>query len=141
MPKVGTDTAVDVDFSRGAVREGDARAGEADVELQVLGDVVARLEVSRDRGLVVGLGDTAEDVVVHDRAAEGDIPGIEATGGGGALTALTRMSAARAEPDTIASAVANKTSFFMTIPITVKTVQFRGPPGTSGNRLQPNSVT
>ena len=63
------------------------------------------------------------------------------TGGGGALTALTRMSAARAEPDTIASAVANKANFFMTIPITVKTVQFRDPPGTSGNRLQPNSVT
>jgi hypothetical protein len=28
------------------------------------------------------------------------------------------MSAARAEPDTIASAVASKTNFFMTIPIT-----------------------
>ena len=39
--------------------------------------------------------------------------------GGGALTAFTRISAARAEPDTIASAVANKTSFFMTIPITL----------------------
>jgi hypothetical protein len=30
------------------------------------------------------------------------------------------MSAARAEPDTIASAVANKTVFFMTIPTSSK---------------------
>src|SRR5712671_829584 len=62
-------------------------------------------------------------------------------GGGGALTAFNFMSAATAEPDTIASAVANKTSFFMTIPITFKTVQFRGPPRASDNRLQPNSLT
>ena len=34
-----------------------------------------------------------------------------------APTAFTRMSAARAEPETIASAVANKATFFMTIPI------------------------
>src|SRR5882757_7534435 len=32
------DTAVDVDFSRGAVREGDALAGQADIELGVLVD-------------------------------------------------------------------------------------------------------
>jgi len=32
---------------------------------------------------------------------------------------LTAISAARAEPDTIVSAVANKASFFMTIPITL----------------------
>src|SRR6478672_4919767 len=37
--------------------------------------------------------------------------------GGGAFTAFRAISAARAELDTIASAVANKTSFFMTIPI------------------------
>jgi hypothetical protein len=47
-------------------------------------------------------------------------------GGGGALTALSGMSAARAEPDTIASAVASKTIFFMTIPIVFKD-QFRRP--------------
>src|ERR1700739_466163 len=39
------------------------------------------------------------------------------TTGGGAL-ALTGMSAAKAEPEIIASAVAAKTNFFMTIPIT-----------------------
>src|SRR6185503_16560394 len=31
-------TAVSVDFSRGAVREGDAGAAQADIELEVLGD-------------------------------------------------------------------------------------------------------
>src|ERR1700755_1609298 len=56
--------------------------------------------------------------------------------GGGALTAFRGISAANAEPDTIASAVANKTHFFMTIPITFqKSVRFRHPPGTSDNRL------
>src|SRR5882757_6735628 len=44
--------------------------------------------------------------------------GSNATGGG-AFTALTRISAAKAEPDTSVSAVANNTSFFMTIPITL----------------------
>src|SRR5205807_1956569 len=39
------DTTVDIDFSRRAVREGDALTGSADVELHVLVDVVARLEV------------------------------------------------------------------------------------------------
>ena len=39
-------------------------------------------------------------------------------GGGGAFTALTRRSAAKAEPEISVSAVANKASFFMTIPIT-----------------------
>ena len=43
--------------------------------------------------------------------------------GGGALTAFSGRSAAKAEPvtaepATIASAVANNTTFFMTIPIT-----------------------
>ncbi|GAB6998317.1 hypothetical protein JCM18382A_30850 [Bradyrhizobium sp. 17-4] len=37
--------------------------------------------------------------------------------GGGALTAFTAMSAAIAELEIIASAVANKASFFMTVPI------------------------
>src|SRR5204863_9060763 len=40
-----TNTAVDVDFSRGAVRKGDALGGGTDIELQILGDVVARLEI------------------------------------------------------------------------------------------------
>src|ERR1700736_2747557 len=35
---------------------------------------------------------------------------------GGASTAFTGISAATAEPDTIASATANQTDFFMTIP-------------------------
>ncbi|WP_244425331.1 hypothetical protein [Bradyrhizobium sp. STM 3843] len=39
-------------------------------------------------------------------------------GGGGAFNAFTAKSAAEADPDTIASAVANKAHFFMTIPIT-----------------------
>src|SRR4029450_11546657 len=72
-----TRTAVGVDFSRRAVRERDARTAEADIELEVLGDVVARLEIDVDRRLVVGLGDAAEDVVVGDATTEGEIPGIE----------------------------------------------------------------
>src|SRR6201999_2207734 len=68
------DTAVDVDLGRGAVREGDALRRGADIELQVVVDVVARLEIGGDRGLVVGLGDAAEDVIAHDRAAEREIP-------------------------------------------------------------------
>src|SRR5882724_9654485 len=60
-------------------------------------------------------------------------------GGGGAFTAFTRKSAARAEPDTNASAVANKASFFMTIPITLsRQSRSGGPPRASDNRLQPN---
>src|SRR5580698_1926731 len=55
--------------------------------------------------------------------------------GGGALTALRGISAAKAEPTVpavIASAAAIKTSFFMTIPIRFqKSVRFRRPPGTS----------
>src|SRR5947209_10703964 len=47
--------------------------------------------------------------------------------GGGALTALTAISAARAEPESSASAVANNTVFFMTIPIVVRSVRLRRP--------------
>ena len=47
----------------------------------------------------------------------------------GALLALTTISAAKAEPETIASAVANKATFFMSIPINFKTVPFRRPQG------------
>ncbi|WP_291714021.1 hypothetical protein [Bradyrhizobium sp.] len=50
--------------------------------------------------------------------------------GGGALTAFTAMSAARADPDTIASAVANKAIFFIWFPITFQTQSdFRRPRG------------
>src|SRR3954464_132014 len=56
--------------------------------------------------------------------------------GGGALTALTAISAARAEPESSASAVANNTVFFMTIPIAVRSVRLRRPKH-SDNRLQP----
>src|SRR3954447_6545869 len=55
--------------------------------------------------------------------------------GGGALTALTAISAARAEPESSASAVANNTIFFMTIPIVVRSVRLRRPKHTD-NRLQ-----
>src|SRR6266480_1754067 len=64
--------------------------------------------------------------------------------GGGALTAFTAMSAARAEPVTIASAVANKTTFFMTIPISVSKISpIRRPPprGQTITGCQPNSLT
>src|SRR3979409_2664311 len=49
-------------------------------------------------------------------------------GGGGALTAFSAISAAKAEPDTIASAVANKTPFFMTTPITFQDQSGSGVP-------------
>src|SRR5215471_8040083 len=50
-------------------------------------------------------------------------------GGGGAF-ALTGISAAKAEPEIIASAVANNTILFMTIPIRILDDQpdFRRPP-------------
>src|SRR3954466_4071133 len=55
-------------------------------------------------------------------------------GGGGALIALTAISAARAGADTIASAVANNTIFFMTtIPIRFQDQSDPAPPGTNGN--------
>ena len=50
--------------------------------------------------------------------------------GGGSALAFTGMSAAIAEPEIIASAVADKTIFFMTIPITFqKPVRFPDAPG------------
>src|SRR5262249_62078969 len=55
--------AVDVDLGCRAVRERDALARDADIVLQVLGDVVARFEIGGDRRPVVGLGDAAEDIV------------------------------------------------------------------------------
>src|SRR5207248_886027 len=74
------DTAVNIDFGRRSVRERDALACGADIELHILVDVEARLEIGRDGRLVVGLGDAAEDVVIHQRAAEGEIPGLECRG-------------------------------------------------------------
>ena len=132
------DTAVDVDFGGGAVRERDALGRGADVELQVLVHIVARLEIGGDRRVVVGLGDAAEDVVVHDRAPKAISQGSNGAGGG-ALTAFRGISAAKAEPAVIASTAATKTSFFMTIPITFKNSPVPTPQGTSDNRLQPNS--
>jgi hypothetical protein len=50
--------------------------------------------------------------------------------GGGAFAALSGMSAATAEPEIIASAVANKIIFFMTIPIAFPSpARFRRPSG------------
>src|SRR6202790_2613934 len=56
-----SNTAVDIDFGRGTICKRDALAADADVELQVLVDVISRLEIGGDRWLVVGLGDAAED--------------------------------------------------------------------------------
>src|SRR3954452_231940 len=62
--------------------------------------------------------------------------------GGGALTALRAISAAKAEPETIASAVANKATFFMTIPIPpYLDSPARRPPRANDNRLRPNVLT
>jgi hypothetical protein len=49
--------------------------------------------------------------------------------GAGAGGAFSGISAANDEPAVIASTAAAKTSFFMTIPITSKTAQFRRPEG------------
>src|SRR3954469_10675006 len=62
--------------------------------------------------------------------------------GGGALTALRAISAAKPEPETIASAVANKATFFMTIPIPpYLDSPARRPPRANDNRLRPNVLT
>src|SRR5262249_21975942 len=63
-----------VDLGGRAVRERDALPRNADIELQVLGDVVAWLEIGGDRRPVVGLGDAAEDIVRRDPPAERDVP-------------------------------------------------------------------
>ena len=68
------DAAVEVDFGGGTVRERDALAGDAHIALQLVGEVVARLEIGRDRRLVIRLGDAAEVVVRHQGRAEGDVP-------------------------------------------------------------------
>src|SRR5215213_9311199 len=64
-------------------------------------------------------------------------------GGGGALMAFRDISAANAGADTIASAVANNTIFFMTIPITFKDQSDSGAPRdkrqpTAAKFLQPD---
>src|SRR5262249_18865401 len=68
------EAAVEIDLGRRVIGEIDALAGVAVVELQILVDVVSQLAVGRDRGLVRGLRDAAELVVVHQRAAKGDVP-------------------------------------------------------------------
>src|SRR5262249_13157810 len=55
-PPRRTDTAVEVDFRRRVVGELDALTGDASVELPVRIDVVARLEIGRDRRPVTRLG-------------------------------------------------------------------------------------
>ena len=60
--------------------------------------------------------------------------------GGGALTAFTAMSAAIAELEIIASAVANKASFFMTVPIYFPDSPAPVPPRARDNGLQLNRV-
>ncbi len=68
------DAGIAVDLRGRAVRERDALGRDAGVELEVLGGVEARLEIGRDRRLVVRLRDAAEDVIRRDAAAEGDVP-------------------------------------------------------------------
>src|SRR5262249_24979386 len=70
------DAGETIDLGGRAVRERDALARDAGIELQVLGDVVARLEIAGDRRLVIGLRDAAEDVVRGNAAAESDVPRI-----------------------------------------------------------------
>src|ERR1700681_512662 len=58
--------------------------------------------------------------------------------GGGAFMGFTAISAAKVDPAVIASIAAAKTSFFIAIPITCKTAQFRRPRGhaiTGCNRI------
>src|SRR5690606_15726094 len=69
-PEGRADTAVDIDLGGSAVGERDARERRTDVKLQVLADVVARLEIGGHRRLVVRLGDATEHIVVHDAGAE-----------------------------------------------------------------------
>src|SRR5207249_1542397 len=69
-----TPATVDVDLSRGAVWEVDAGAAETDVQLVVFVDVVARLEIHRDRWLVSRLRDAAEQIIAGDRRTEREIP-------------------------------------------------------------------
>ncbi|MDU6241534.1 MAG: hypothetical protein E6614_21705 [Bradyrhizobium sp.] len=59
-------------------------------------------------------------------------------GAGGAFRAFTAISAAEADPDIIASAVANKANFFMKIPITqISNISPTfGPPGRKQGRLR-----
>src|SRR5216683_2394319 len=133
------DTAVDVDFSRRAVREGDALTGGADVELHVLVDVVARLEVGGDRRLVVGLGDAAEDVIVHECAAEGEIPRLERRRRR-RLDGLYRHICRERRTRGHRQHRCGQNQFLHDGPH-LKTAQLRRPPGTSDNRLQPHSLT
>src|SRR5262249_48644546 len=64
------------DLGGRGVRERDALTRNADIELQVLADVVARFEIGGDRRPVVGLGDAAEDIVRRDPPAERNVPRV-----------------------------------------------------------------
>src|SRR5262249_45247260 len=72
---------VEIDFSSSVIGKLDALAGDAGVELPVRIDVVARLEVGRDRWMMRRLRDTAENIIAHQRAAEGDVPWARRRGG------------------------------------------------------------
>src|SRR4029079_8473107 len=69
-----TDTAVQIDLGRRISRKIHDRGGDTAIELHVRRDVKSRLEISEPGGAAIGLRDTTEVIVVHDRSAEGDIP-------------------------------------------------------------------
>src|SRR5262249_40851977 len=68
--------AVEVDLGRRAVGKADALAADAGVELQILVDVVSRLEVGGDGRPVVRLRNAAEYVIAHYGGAERQIPWV-----------------------------------------------------------------
>src|SRR5262249_31613471 len=69
-----TNAAVEVDLSRGAVRERDALARDTGIKLEVRIDIVTRLEIRSDRTLVVRLRNAAEIVIRHEGRAEREVP-------------------------------------------------------------------
>ena len=88
---------------------------------------------------MVGLGDAAEDVVAHDGAAESDIPGIER----GRRRRLERLSTAyppRKPSPRSSQAPLRQNQFLHDDPHHISKISpIPTPPGTSDNRLQPNS--
>ena len=69
-----SDAGREIDLGGRAVRERDARARNAGIELQVLVDVEPRLEIGVHRRPMIGLGDAAEDVVTREPGAESHVP-------------------------------------------------------------------
>src|SRR5262249_55500789 len=104
----------------GVIGKVDALPGIAVVELQILVDVVAQLGIRRDRCLVRGLGNAAEFVVVHQRAAERNVPrrhgAVAGAATGGAFSGKVRSAANAAGADNPNATAATQATFFMTSP-------------------------